>query len=200
MSKLFGRRHGDDGNQIVEVPQLDDFARSRGWEQVTDRPFDGRLEDALHHATVSMYVPEHPDTWVRKSTRIDETVFRDVYRTRVVGRAITVANGWTNIQAELRYAADDWAGVAVCAVELPSILPIVCIQPRRYPRAGSDDSQPSPSGESRRPCAIPRPRRMCAVSEPSTGAPPSQPVSVRPKRARRAQPVAGPTSASTYVS
>jgi hypothetical protein len=49
-----------------------------------------------------------------------------------------------DIQPELRYAADDWKGVAVCAVELPAILPIVCIQPRLYPAIVS--VRPTPTG------------------------------------------------------
>jgi hypothetical protein len=48
---------------------------------------------------------------------------------------VTVANGWTNIQPEVRFSEDDWRGVAVCAVELPSMLPISTVHPRSIRRA-----------------------------------------------------------------
>jgi len=37
-----------------------------------------------------------------------------------------------NIQGEINGAADELRGVAVCVVELPTMLPIACIQPRRF--------------------------------------------------------------------
>jgi predicted transcriptional regulator len=45
-----------------------------------------------------------------------------------------VTNAWKNIQGEINGAVDELRGVAVCAAELPSMLPIVCVQPRRFER------------------------------------------------------------------
>lgn len=44
-----------------------------------------------------------------------------------------MANAWTSIEPELRQSTGDAKGAAVCAVELPSMLPIACVQPRRFP-------------------------------------------------------------------
>lgn len=147
MSKLFGRRRPRAWNEIVAVLDAAEVARARGWQPVSGRPFDGHLEDAVHRATISMYIPVGLDAWVRKNTRIGTTEFHDVYHTQVDGRGVTVGNGWTNIQPEALYSPDDWKGVAVCAVELPAVLPIVCIQPRRFPAAV--DVRPTPTGDAR---------------------------------------------------
>ena len=44
-----------------------------------------------------------------------------------------MANAWTNIGPEVRQSTGEWYGAAVCAVELPSLLPLLCVQPRRFP-------------------------------------------------------------------
>ena len=69
----------------------------------------------------------------RQGLRIGATTFRDAYRGSVAGRAVIVANAWTNIGPEVRQSTGEWYGAAVCAVELPSLLPLLCVQPRRFP-------------------------------------------------------------------
>jgi hypothetical protein len=110
------------------------FAAARGWAPAGDRPFDGHLEDAaaeinrtLHGAARSL------GTMRRAGLRIGATTFRDAYRGSVDGRVVIVANAWTNIGPEVRQSAGEWYGAAVCAVELPSLLPLLCVQPRRFP-------------------------------------------------------------------
>jgi hypothetical protein len=130
---LFHRRRdapaADAGPALPSVAGLADFAAARDWQQVSDRPFDGHLEDAVHEIARVMYGAPRTEP-VQHVTRVGPTIFRDAFRTSVDARAVTVANGWTNIQPELRFSEDDWRGVAVCAVELPSILPIATVHPR----------------------------------------------------------------------
>ena len=110
------------------------FAAAQGWAPAGDRPFDGHLEDAaaeinrtLHGAARSL------GTVRRQGLRIGATTFRDAYRGSVAGRVVIVANAWTNIGPEVRQSTGEWYGAAVCAVELPSLLPLLCVQPRRFP-------------------------------------------------------------------
>jgi hypothetical protein len=69
----------------------------------------------------------------RHGLRIGATTFRDAYRGSVAGRVVIVANAWTNIGPEVRQSTGEWHAAAVCAVELPSLLPLQCVQPRRFP-------------------------------------------------------------------
>jgi len=65
--------------------------------------------------------------------RVGNTVFQDAYRGSIDGRAVVVASAWTNIGPEARQSTGEMYGAAVCAVELPSLLPLLCVQPRRFP-------------------------------------------------------------------
>jgi hypothetical protein len=40
--------------------------------------------------------------------RVGVTVFSDAYRVSVDGRAVIVANAWTNIGGEVQYSAGEW--------------------------------------------------------------------------------------------
>jgi hypothetical protein len=143
VSPLF-RRQPKPESEIVPVPDLAAYAQTRGWRAAPDRPFDGHLEDVANRVTLSMYIHERLDTFVRERNRIGNTVFRDAYRLTVDDRVVTVANGWTNIQAQIRYSPDNWRGVSVCAVELPAVLMLQCIQPRRLQPVVN--LQPTPVG------------------------------------------------------
>jgi hypothetical protein len=105
-----------------------------GWQPVGGRPFDGHLDDAAHEITRIMYgVPRS----IPRPGGIGHTTFTDVFRTSIDGRAVTVANAWTVIEPGLFQAGRGTPSVAVCAVELPSVLPVTLIQPRRFPRITS---------------------------------------------------------------
>lgn len=56
-----------------------------------------------------------------------------------------MANAWTNIGGEVQYSTGEWHGAAVCAVELPSLLPLLCVQPRRFPPVAQ--IRESPAGD-----------------------------------------------------
>ncbi len=65
--------------------------------------------------------------------RVGATTFGDAYRGSIGGRAVIVANAWTTIGPEVRGSTGEMYGAAVCAVELPSVLPIMYVQPRHFP-------------------------------------------------------------------
>ena len=122
------RRGGDSGDDLPSPAGLAEFARANSWEARGERPFDGHLEDGVHRVTCAMY--RVPASTAMTGVRVGNTIFRDSYRTRVDSRAVIVSNGWTNIQTEIQKAPDHWRGVAVCAAELPTMLPLARVSPR----------------------------------------------------------------------
>jgi hypothetical protein len=132
---LFRHHHDAPGpGRPGGVPGLASFAATPGWQPAGDRPFDGHLEDAVAEINRAMHGAARTLGAVRlHGIRVGATVFQDACRGSIDGRAVIVANAWTNIGPELRGSTGKMYGAAVCAVELPSILPIRCVQPRRFP-------------------------------------------------------------------
>src|ERR1700736_3900480 len=131
---LFGHRHDGPGRGDPGVPGLADAAAAQGWQQVSGKPFDGHLEDAVHETARAMYgVQRARGATALRGIRIGGTVFRDAFRGSISGRTVIVANAWTSIEPELVKSTGEMKGAAVCAAELPSMLPIACVQPRRLP-------------------------------------------------------------------
>jgi hypothetical protein len=132
---LFGHRRATPGNTIpAGFTGLAEFT-AQGWAPVPNpRPFDGHLEDAVHEISRDMYGAARTTSAVaRHGIRVGDTVFPEAFRGTVNGRAVTVANAWTSIGPEVQHRTGDMKGTSVCAVELPSLLPFLCIQPRRLP-------------------------------------------------------------------
>ena len=110
------------------------FASAQGWPPAGDRPFDGHLEDAVAEINRTMHGAARALGEMRlHGIRVGATTFADAYRGSIDGRAVIVANAWTNIGPEVRGSTGTMYGAAVCAVELPSILPIMYVQPRCFP-------------------------------------------------------------------
>lgn len=129
---LFGRQERAWQELQGGVPGLAKVAVGQGWQPLSGKPFDGHLEEAVHEITRVMYgAPRSAQS--ERGVRVGGTAFRDAFRGSISGRAVIVANAWTGIEAESLHSTGGKSGVAVCAAELPSMLPIACVQPRRFP-------------------------------------------------------------------
>ena len=123
-----GHRDGMDRRQ-AGVPGLAQVAVGQGWRPLTGQPFDDQLAVAIHDISrVLLGVP--PTVTGRNDVRVGGTEYGDAFRGSIGGRTIIVANAWTSVTPE---PAAELPGTAVCAVELPSVLPVACVQPRRFP-------------------------------------------------------------------
>ena len=142
------RRHrstsrGDAATGVPSPAGVAEFVATHGWQPAAARPFDGHLEDAVHEITRVMYgAPRGYATDTR--VRVGQTIFKDAFSTSVNGRTVKVSNAWTNIQSEVHHAPDHWRGVAVCAAELPSLLPLSGVYPRAF--AAAARVRPTPTG------------------------------------------------------
>lgn len=125
---LFGRRHHEPALAApAGVPGLADAAL--GWQPVTGRPFGHDVVDGIHDITRAMYGDSRLlDTPQRA---VGETTFSDAFRARIGGRTVTVANANTYIDPGLFQAGRFSPDVAVCAVELATMVPGTIVQPYR---------------------------------------------------------------------
>jgi hypothetical protein len=123
-----GHRDGMDRRQ-AGVPGLAQVAVAQGWRPLTSQPFDDQLAVAIHDISlVLLGVP--PTVTGRNGIRVGGTEYGDAFRGSIGGRTIIVANAWTSVAPA---PGAQLPGTAVCAVELPSVLPVACVQPRRFP-------------------------------------------------------------------
>ena len=107
---------------------LGQAAFAQGWEPVGNQPFDGHLEGRVPAITRCLWGMSRSENLQSQHTG---TNYRDAFRGSADGRNVTVANAWTYLLPPGVRRDPGFGGVAACAVELPSVLPIVCIQPRR---------------------------------------------------------------------
>jgi hypothetical protein len=118
-----GHRDGMDLRQ-AGVPGLAQVAVGQGWRPLTGCPFDDQLAVAIHD--ISRVLVGGPPAVT------GSTVYGDTFRGSIGGRTIIVANAWTAAEPAPGPAAGP-PGTAVCAVELPWVLPVACVQSRRLP-------------------------------------------------------------------
>ena len=116
---------------IAGLPEL---AASRGWQPIEGKPFEHILVDRVWHLTWSLHdVREPPPMGGASTVAPRPPVFRDSYGGEYEGRRIVVTNHATNVGL---IKLNDWKAVAVCAVELGTIFPIVLVKPRGLPYHG----------------------------------------------------------------
>jgi hypothetical protein len=106
------------------VTGLAEYAAGLGWHPLGDSPFDGFLADFIHEATRVMYGAPRGQAYGSTSVRVANTAYRDAYGGTIGERDFAVANAWTSI-GELH-------PVAVCAVEVATVLPLTWVQPRAF--------------------------------------------------------------------
>jgi hypothetical protein len=108
-----------------------EFAASQGWNRASDDALDRRLQDIIHRLSWVLHGQRYPNTLVRVAPQ--QTYFRDAYAGSVGDRRVLVANAWTNIGPQELVRLYEMKGVSVCAVELPTLSPILLVQTRQYP-------------------------------------------------------------------
>ena len=131
---LFGRRR----NASTGVGHLDESgfageAPAHGLEPVSGAVLDEPLEDAVREIARVLHGSEpDPMSVVASQPNHYRMNFHDAFRADLDGRRIIVANGAITVNPGLVGTGLGTRGVAVCVVELPSILALACVQPRRY--------------------------------------------------------------------
>lgn len=114
-----------------ETPGLVELAAARGWTSVDGHPFDGGVTRNLWRLNFALYGQRVPGSPGVSSPVADRpSTYHETYEGTVEGRRLVVTNHSTDI-AQLR--VHDFEAVAVCAVELGTISPIMLIEPRALP-------------------------------------------------------------------
>ena len=127
---LFGRRRPAPAPALP--PSLAEQAAAQGWQPVAGPPFHHHAVDGIHDITRAMYgAPRQTDTTQRT---VGDTTFSDAFRVSAGGRTVIAANAHTYIDPALFQAGHLHPDVAVCAVELATIVPGVIVQPYRIPQ------------------------------------------------------------------
>lgn len=125
---LFGRRHGGFPRPVPEVSGLAQGAAARGWQPLGPTPFDEHGARPIHEITRTAYGA--PRALQEVQVSVGSTEFSDAYRCQVGDRVLTVANARTFITPGLFQAGRPTPAMAVCAVELSSMMPAGYAQPR----------------------------------------------------------------------
>jgi hypothetical protein len=101
------------------------------------------LVDQVHQLSWTLYDRRYSTALYDTTSGEHRTHFHDAYRGQVDGRGVVVANAWTNIGPQDLVKLYEMMGVAVCAVELSTLLALL-IQPRHLPSA--EHIRPTPTG------------------------------------------------------
>jgi len=129
------------------VSGLAQLAATRGWQPRTDAVVSPQLGDLVHRLSWILYGRQYATTIYETTSIQHATVFRDGYGGEVDGRGVVVANAWTNIGPQDVVKLLKMMGVAVCAVELPTISPFVLVQPHDLPAAAHVPTTPTGNAE-----------------------------------------------------
>lgn len=114
-----------------ETPGLRELAVSRGWQPVEGDPFDSGVTSNIWRLNFALYGRREPiSPGTSSPVELRRSTYHETYAGTVEGRRLVVTNHSTNI-AQLRIY--DFEAVAVCAVELGTISPVMLVQPRAVP-------------------------------------------------------------------
>ena len=127
---LFRRRHEQSGPAapVIEESRFATAAAGLGWEQVAASVFDLEMTDAMRASTNVFHGHNRTVPGVSATHRSHA---HDVFRADRDGRKVIVANAVTNINPGLP-GTKGLAWISVCAVEMPTFISLVCVQPRAF--------------------------------------------------------------------
>ncbi len=128
---LFRRRHDESAPAapVVEESRFASAAAGRGWQPVAgSTAFDSPMHEAIRQTT---YVFNGQYSY-SMGDQIDYVPqLHDVFRADRDGRTVIVANAFTNMRPGLA-GARGVKGVSVCTVEIPALISVACVQPRKF--------------------------------------------------------------------
>jgi hypothetical protein len=124
-----GQVPGGFTGQVGAASGLGQAASTQGWQPVGGHPFDGHLEGLVPAVTSCLWGMNRGEP--KQENYNTGTSFRDAFRGSADGRMVTVANAWTLLLPPGVRRDPGFGAVGACVVELPSVLPILCVQPRR---------------------------------------------------------------------
>lgn len=125
--RLFHRPSADE----PPVPGLAETAAASGWQRAPAEPFGRDLSDALYDMAHGMYGVGQLPTHQGVSGRSRPVVFRDGFCFTDADRAVTVANARA-VRGDSAFRIGEAIDVAVCAIELPTMLQPGLVYSRRY--------------------------------------------------------------------
>ena len=137
------------------IPGLAAAAADRGWQPAPERPLSEDLDRPIHDTACAMFGVGRAQLDGPADIARHRTVFLDGYRFADRGRTITVANA--RVVRPGPPVPGPRQDVAVCAVDLPRMVPIVAIWPacrplHPQPRTTTPVILPSTSGSPSRNC------------------------------------------------
>jgi hypothetical protein len=124
----FFRRFAEGLGHSTRVAGLEEAAGSWGWTPAGDEPFDSDLT-ALIHGVLRAQHGAFRDMGGVKDLEVAHTLYHDAYRATVDGRAVTVANAWSPVEAVVA-GGRRVEGSAVVGIELSTALMIAGVEPR----------------------------------------------------------------------
>jgi len=127
---LFRRQHDESAPAapIVEESQFASAAIGRGWQPAAASEFASDMIDAMSETT-HVFDGHSPRVMGISSTYRAHP--HDIFRADRDGRKVIVANAVTNVQPGLP-GVHGLKWISVCAVEIPALISLVCVQPRTF--------------------------------------------------------------------
>jgi hypothetical protein len=125
--------HHHSGTERAPVPGLAEVAAAHGWQPAEAASLDREMRERLYDLACDLYGLPGGSIGMDLGRGSGGIGLRDTFRLSDAGRTVTVANGRAGLHNELRLATGPPMEIALCAVELPTILAPGRIQSRRYP-------------------------------------------------------------------
>jgi len=138
---LFKRRSAASGT-TDSVSGLPELAASHGWQPMGQDALRKRFSQ-VHELSWILYGRKYSSMVDLQGADPHPTVWEDGYGGPLGDRRVIVANAWTYIGPQDIVKLHELMGVAVCAVELPALCPIMLARPQQLPNFGHLPGHPT---------------------------------------------------------